>query len=101
MSYRIGDNLAIGRATNSIVYQCAKCGNVICNVKERWKDHTPRLISSLTKAGPRRSASGRFEMREYICSKCGTILDVEVALPEDEPLHDEIDISSLPEDALK
>jgi acetone carboxylase gamma subunit len=100
MVHMLNEYLGIASVKGETVIQCVKCGNVLCSTKERWKNHVPRLNSPLTHAGPRRSGSGRFEMREYICPKCATVLDVEVALPGDEPLYDEIDISSLPKGSL-
>jgi len=98
MGYKISENLQIGHSGNHLVFQCGKCGNFLSAIESHWKDSVPRLISPLSKAGPRRSTSGRFEMREYICPKCATVLDVEVALPGDEPLYDEIDVKTLPKD---
>lgn len=96
MGYKISENLQIGRSGGRLVFQCARCGTSLSGVDAHWKDSVPRLTSPLSKAGPRRSTSGRFEMREYICPSCATVLDVEVALPGDESLYDEIDVKTLP-----
>lgn len=101
MVYKISESLAIAEVKGKAVYKCAKCGYSLGPADKSWKLKSLRLTSPLSKAGYRRSTSGRFEMREYICPKCAVVFDVEVALPGDEPLLDLIDVSSIPRDALK
>lgn len=98
MVYKVSENLQLARSGGRLVFQCGKCGISLSAADRHWKDAVPRLVSPLSKAGPRRSTSGRFEMREYICPSCATILDVEVSLPGDEPLYDDIDVKTLPKD---
>jgi len=101
MVYKISESLVIANVRGKLVYQCAKCGHSLGPADKSWKRRSLRLISPLSKAGYRRSTSGRFEMREYICPKCAIVFDVEVALPGDEPLYDLIDVATIPKDALK
>ncbi len=70
--------------------QCTQSGRVLCGIDENWKDHCDVAKVSLAEAGPRRSTSGLFEMRWFLCPQTGRLLDVEVALPEDPPLYDEV-----------
>lgn len=83
------------------VMHCTKCRYVLCSAKERWKDNVPRLDSLLSKAGTLRSTTGRFKMREYLCPRCGTTLDVEVAQDGDPPLYDEVEVDTIPKEYLR
>ncbi|MBI2881939.1 MAG: hydantoinase B/oxoprolinase family protein [Candidatus Tectomicrobia bacterium] len=89
-SYNLSDDLRAVKASGGVRVQCRGCDHVLSGIGEHWKDRCRVLRSPLTESGPRRSANGIFEMRQYACPSCGRLLDVEVALPEDPPLHDEV-----------
>ena len=88
----LSENLKAVKTQGGVNIQCTKCDHTISKFPEPWKDHCVLIQSPLTYAGPWRSESGLFEMREYICGGCAQLLDVEVALPEDPPLYDEVHV---------
>jgi N-methylhydantoinase B len=91
--YNLSEELRAIRGGNGKTYiQCTKSGFVLCPIDQNWKDHCALSRAPLSDAGPRRSNSGRFEMRLFMCPKTAQLLDVEVALPDDPPLYDEIQI---------
>ena len=96
MSLRVSEYVAVTLVNGKPTVQCAKCKCTLCEGKQSWKNCVPRLESPVSKAGPRRSKSGNFKMREYICPNCATTLDVEVAIDSDPPLQDEIRLETLP-----
>ena len=88
----LSENLKAVKTQDGVNIQCTKCNHTISKFPEPWKDHCVLIQFPLTHAGPWRSESGLFEMREYICGGCAQLLDVEVALPEDPPLYDEVHV---------
>ncbi|MBI2881807.1 MAG: hydantoinase B/oxoprolinase family protein [Candidatus Tectomicrobia bacterium] len=90
--YSLSEPLRAVKASNGIVIQCRKCGHTLSSERQQWKDSAALLRASLACSGPWRTESRRFEMRQYLCPRCGRLLDVEVALPGDPPLHDEVEI---------
>ncbi|MFQ5913622.1 MAG: hydantoinase B/oxoprolinase family protein [Nitrospinota bacterium] len=92
-SYNLSDNLKAVKASSGADVRCRKCDHALSKLEKRWKDRCHVIRSPLTDSGPRRSGSHLFEMRQYVCPLCGALLDVEVALPADPPLHDEIRVS--------
>ena len=86
--YSLNENLRALKTSNGAAIHCTKCNHRLSQLEEPWKDRATVVRSPLTRSGPRRSESGRFEMRLYLCPRCGRSLDVEVALPGDPPLHD-------------
>ncbi|MBI2881224.1 MAG: hydantoinase B/oxoprolinase family protein [Candidatus Tectomicrobia bacterium] len=90
--YNLSENLKAVKTSKGTDLRCAKCGHRLSRAEEHWKDRVVVVRSSLTRSGPRRSESERFEMRQYLCPGCGRLLDTEVALPGDPPLHDEVKV---------
>ena len=91
-SYNLSDNLKAIKGSKGAHIHCTRCRHRLSPLDEPWKQRATLVRSPLTRSGPRRSESGRFEMRLYLCPSCGRSLDVEVALPEDPPLHDSISV---------
>ena len=88
----LNENLKAVKTSGEVEVRCAKCNYVLAPVNEYWKDHTNVVRSPLTRSGPRRSETQRFEMRHYLCPGCGRLLDVEVAMSADPPLYDEVKV---------
>ncbi len=91
-SYNLSGNLKAIKGSKGAHIHCMRCRHRLSPLDEPWKQRATLVRSPLTRSGPRRSESGRFEMRLYLCPSCGRSLDVEVALPEDPPLHDSISV---------
>jgi acetone carboxylase gamma subunit len=70
------------------VFAC-ECGHVLCAVAENFKTHVLKRDRPLSDMQPARLSvrvSNQFVLREYICSKCGVLFEVDVVLkdkPED------------------
>jgi acetone carboxylase gamma subunit len=90
----ISDTIVAFVKGDSVQLQCRKCGNTISDGAKHWKDIVPRLETPVSKAGPLRSNSGKFKMREYLCPRCAVVLDVEVTLDSDPPLYDSVALNS-------
>jgi len=78
-----------GEGPNAFV-QCTWCGARLCPGDADWKDHAARRTSRPAVAGPLRAETGPFFLLEFFCPECATLLDVDVALEGDAPLHDRI-----------
>ncbi|MFQ5912564.1 MAG: hydantoinase B/oxoprolinase family protein [Nitrospinota bacterium] len=89
-SYSISENLQVLQTQRGSEIHCRNCHSLLSFLQVPWKEYAVFVRSPLTRSGPRRSTSGRFEMRQYLCPTCGRLLDVEVALPPDPRLDDEI-----------
>ena len=89
--YNLSEEIRAVRGAEGKTYvQCTKSGAVLCLIEQNWKDHCALAKAPLSDTGPRRSITGLFEMRLFMCPRTGQLLDVEVALPEDPLLYDEV-----------
>lgn len=86
---RTGDALGIS-ATH---WHCCGCGGELGPLDAGYKACTERRdhpIDSFAPGfeSPHPDLAGRMEFREFLCGHCGTRIDTEIALKEDEPLDD-------------
>ncbi|MGH2871499.1 MAG: acetone carboxylase subunit gamma, partial [Solirubrobacteraceae bacterium] len=84
---RIGEYL---QRTAADTTQCTWCGHEVAPAGEDWKEHVTLSRSPVGKAGPLRSEGGGYMLIEAFCPCCGTLLDTDLALDDDPPLHDRI-----------
>jgi acetone carboxylase gamma subunit len=88
---RLNDYLSLEERDGQRVIQC-HCGHVIGPASENYKLHVVCHNAPLQKAGryvnPFNIGENRFTLREYVCPKCLTLLDVEVSLKEEPPRWD-------------
>ena len=71
--------------------QCTWCGARLAAALERWKERGVQREVSPAAAGPLREPAPGIVLRQHYCPACATLLDTEVALATDPPLHDRID----------
>jgi N-methylhydantoinase B len=69
--------------------QCTWCGATVAAAGGRWKEHAHLRRPPVSIAGHHRGAE-EFELIEAYCPDCGTMLDVDLAMGEDPPLHDQV-----------
>lgn len=89
--YRLGEYLQTARLNGKAIVQCTWCGEALCAADQAWKDRAKMRKSPLAAAGPLRAGNGQFFLREFFCPGCATVLDVEVASDDMQPLHDQIE----------
>jgi acetone carboxylase gamma subunit len=77
MIKQMTESLYVEQVGGELIIQCKKCKHAICSVTENYKNHVVIGEYPLTRAGPKRSASGEFLLREFYCPNCGLMLDVE------------------------
>jgi N-methylhydantoinase B len=70
--------------------QCTWCGEAFAPAGEPWKNHAALSRVPVSQAGPRRSDAGGLELIRCCCPACATLLDTDLALPGDGPLHDRV-----------
>lgn len=70
--------------------QCTWCGTEIAPANVDWKNHAVLNRSELAKAGPLRPSGHGYVLVEAFCPQCATLLDTDIALNDDPPLHDRI-----------
>lgn len=70
--------------------QCTWCGGEFAGVDVDWKDAAVLRRVPIEQAGPLRPPTAEFTLVEACCPSCGTLLDTELAAPDDEPLHDRV-----------
>jgi N-methylhydantoinase B len=87
-SFRISEYLQVTSANGQPEVQCTWCGHHLSRANENWKDAAVKRVSPLSTAGPLRFDNETFHLREYFCSECATVLDVEVAASGDVPVYD-------------
>jgi N-methylhydantoinase B len=83
----------VGRITPPVTYDldrgvvtCSACGERLADVADNWKPNTAEASQPLSSLGPLMTAS-RFVLRTFSCPRCGAVLETEMTLPEDPPLH--------------
>jgi N-methylhydantoinase B len=86
----LGGYLQVAELADGPSVQCTWCATRICAAGESWKDHAVRREAPLAEAGPVHRDSGECILREHICPGCATLLDVELARPDDPPLVDRV-----------
>ncbi len=91
--FSLSENLRAVQTPGGLSIQCTKCGHGLAANDGHWKESAILIPTSLTRSGPQRSNTRRFELRHYLCPGCSRLLDVEVAMPGDPPLHDDIKVS--------
>jgi N-methylhydantoinase B len=69
--------------------QCTWCGQALAPGGADWKDHAALSRVPVSEAGPYRTDDG-FVLIRACCPSCGTLLDVDLALGDDPPLHDRV-----------
>lgn len=75
---------------NKNTIKCLKCGQVICDASENYKNHVPRSEvwpSELPGQHPAKE-DALVLYYEYYCPGCFTLLDVEIAEKGSPPLWD-------------
>ena len=55
------------------------CGNDLGPATEDWKPRARRRVLPAQACGPHLTLHTELELREFVCSECGTQLEVEVA----------------------
>jgi hypothetical protein len=86
--YRIGEYLQLTSQDGDV--QCTWCGASICSAHDAWRDHAARRTSPVSLAGPPKTVSDDYVLREFFCPSCATALEVQVTRPDEEALHDTI-----------
>jgi N-methylhydantoinase B len=65
---------------------CAACERELAPLRENWKLRAVVQTQPLRALGPL-MLSERFVLRSYSCPGCGALLDTEMTLPSDPPVH--------------
>ncbi|OPY56620.1 MAG: Acetophenone carboxylase beta subunit [Pelotomaculum sp. PtaU1.Bin035] len=87
---------------NNKKIKCLKCGHVICDARENYKEYAPRAEKDPASLPGVRPTLGMHVYYEYYCPNCFTMLDVEVAQKGDPPLWDtQIDMDNFVEDTTE
>ena len=73
--------------------QCTWCAAIVAPASEDWKRHAVSRRLPGAAAGPHRAAADEFFLVEAICGSCGTLLDTDLVLGDDPPLHDRLTVS--------
>jgi N-methylhydantoinase B len=68
------------------VARCAACGYGLGPLEANWKDDLVAQVQPLAALGPLMTST-RFVLRSYCCPHCGALLDAEMTLPDDAPVH--------------
>ncbi len=68
--------------------RCMKCGTLTSPADQNYKDYIPYRERPLSVAGRWRSTTAEFLLREFYCSGCATMLDVEMTRRGDPALWD-------------
>ncbi len=88
--YPISEYLQVVELKKGRYFQCKWCGETICRDRMKWKEKVPSGRFPTSKAGPFRAKSKQFFLQEFYCPSCATLLETEVIVKDNQPLHDEI-----------
>jgi len=74
-------------------YACKKCGYVLCDIVQNYKDYALKRISPITEIpdslGPKvYGLEQDYEFRQYFCPECKILFKSETALKGDPLLQD-------------
>ena len=88
---RLGEALFYDLAGGAPVYRC-RCGHVLGSAEGSYKQLTALARFPVQRIGPdvnpHRVNGARFELREFYCPACFTLLETEIARPADPVLED-------------
>jgi N-methylhydantoinase B len=70
--------------------QCTWCGHSVAAPGVDWKDEAAEVRSRPEVAGPGRDSDPRFELIEFYCPGCATLLDIDLTNGEDPAQYDRI-----------
>jgi len=90
----LGEYLQYQGAGACASVQCTWCGERLAKAAERWKERAVRRELPTTAGGPLRASAPGIVLRHFHCPNCATLLDTEVTLAQDAPLHDEVKLPS-------
>lgn len=76
--------------TSAGATQCTWCGHQVSSADVDWKEQAVLLRSDVSKAGALRASGHGYVLIEAFCPHCATLLDTDIALNDDAPLHDRI-----------
>jgi N-methylhydantoinase B len=95
---RLSEALFCDLSRRPPVYRC-RCGHVLGSVDVAYKQLAARAIYPVQRIGPEvnphRIGGNRFELREFYCPRCFTLLEVEIARPHD-PIIDDARLALTP-----
>jgi N-methylhydantoinase B len=77
-------SVVLNRATGTV--DCALCHYELSALNESWKGRSVERSTPLAALGSL-MVSTQFVLRTFICPGCATILDAEMTLPSDPPVH--------------
>lgn len=83
----LGEKLEIVAGGEGPVSRCS-CGHLLGPAAENWKRFAARGDLSPADLGLEIVLHAELEIRAYACPGCGGLLSVEIARPEDQPLHE-------------
>jgi N-methylhydantoinase B len=67
---------------------CGWCQHQLCEAEGWWKMGAIRRNSKPSVAGPQRHDGQRFILAEFFCPRCGTMLENEILMNDDQPVND-------------
>lgn len=70
--------------------QCTWCGATFAPPGTPWKLAAARVERPLSAAGAFRESAAGLVLRQYACPECATVIETDVALPGDDPVHDDV-----------
>jgi N-methylhydantoinase B len=80
---RLGESLSVLAADEGHYVACDSCDTVLSAMAADWKDAAAVRSRPVADAGQYHASSDAFELREFACPSCATLLDTEVARTED------------------
>lgn len=88
----VGEHLQIWESGWGSEFVCGGCGHVLAPTSGNYKLQVHTHVRPISDAGPfvdpGYALDASVEFREFCCPSCGLLLDAEVALADDPPLHD-------------
>ncbi len=87
---RLNEYLQVAQTKDGKIIRC-KCGLAICAAGENYKDHVLQHEGPLNEAGPWVNPYriyDRFNLWQFYCPGCLTLLGTEVTLKGEKPIHD-------------
>jgi N-methylhydantoinase B len=88
----VGEHLEVWDTRDGAQFVCGSCTHVLAPATTNYKDGAHTNAMPITDAGPFVDPSYaldvELEFREFCCPSCGALIDAEVALAGDAPLHD-------------
>jgi ribosomal protein S27E len=79
MKHPLRENLEVYSDASNAWIRCTRCGHVLCQSTENWREFSGRRLSPPTDAGTLlKDLTGQFLLEQLYCPGCGALFNTDL-----------------------